>query len=138
MKKTNKMLAFVLGISAATLAIAQKNVSDPTYSSHNYKHPNKAAKAKAIEEAKPTLNLREVKSAEQKPDNSLSASANYKGISAEKANYKQFVVSDAPEAIPFIIEPRNANYKQQFPSRTKKIEVPVKTEERDVVVSAKE
>lgn len=138
MKKTNKTVAFILGISAATLAFAQSNVNDPTYSSHNYKHPNKAAKAKAIEDAKPTLFIQEVKQGEQRPDNSLSASANYKGISAEKANYKQFSVSDAPVTIPFSIAPSNGNYKQQFPSRTKKMEVPVKIEERDVVVSAKE
>src|SRR6478735_1348238 len=96
MKNTFKIWATVLGISAFTVAGAQ-NVSDPTYSVHNYKHPNKAAKMKAIQDAKPEIYLEKTNKKEQL-DNGLTASANYKGLSASKSDVREFKISDAPEA----------------------------------------
>lgn len=122
MKNTIKIWATVLGMAAFTVAGAQ-NISDPTYSVHNYKHPNKAAKMKAIEDAKPEIYLEQSNKREQ-ADNGLTASSNYKGISAGKSDIKEFKVSQAPEARPYFLGNANRNYKQQFPSRSKHISTP--------------
>lgn len=125
MKKTAKGMLMILGIAAAATATAQpKYTNDPTYSVHNYKHPNKSAKMKAIQDAQPETYYMEVKPTKGTPDNSLSASSNYKGIKAENSSIKEFRRSEAPEAIPFFQGAPNANYKQQFPARTKKVEIP--------------
>lgn len=126
MKTTAKGLFLILGIATATVAIAQpKYTSDPTYSVHNYKHPNKSTKMKAIQDAQPKTYYQEIKPSKDISDNSsLTASSNYKGISAEKSSTKEFRRSEAPEAIPFFLGAPNANYKQQFPSRTPKVEIP--------------
>jgi len=120
MKNTFKIWATVLGISAFSIAGAQTN-SDPTYSVHNYKHPNKAAKMKAIQDAKPEIYLEQTNKKAQ-ADNGLTASANYKGISASKSDVREFKVSDAPEAKPFFLGNANRNYKQQFPATINHVE----------------
>ena len=132
MRNAAKIWAVVLGISATTVAGAQ-NISDPTYSIHNYKHPNKAAKMKAIAEAKPEIYVEQSNQGQAREENNLTASANYKGMSAGKSNIREFRVSNAPEARPFILGNTNANYKQQFPTRTKRTAVPVEKEENGVV-----
>lgn len=132
MKNTVKMLAVVLGISAATVAGAQ-HTSDPSYSIHNYKHPNKAAKMKAIADARPEVFVEQTNQPQAKADNNLTASANYKGMSSGKSGIREFRVSNAPEARPFLLGSTNANYKQQFPGRTKATAAPVEREERGAV-----
>lgn len=134
MKKSTKGLLMILGIASATTLAAQ-NVSDPTYSIHNYKHPNKAAKMKAIQDAKPDMYVEEIKPDKVRTENNLTASSNYKAMSAEKNSTREFRVSDAPEAVPFFIGAPNANYKQQFPSRTRKIDVPEEKPEPSIVAA---
>lgn len=133
MKHTFKIWATVLGMAAFTVAGAQ-NISDPTYSIHNYKHPNKAAQMKAIEDAKPEIYLEQSNKREQ-ADNGLTASANYKGINASKSDIKEFKVSDAPEAKPYFLGNANRNYKQQFPSRSKHTSSPSGRIENGAVAS---
>jgi hypothetical protein len=123
MKNAIKSAALILGIGIATIANAQ---NDPSYSIHNYKHPNKAAKMKAIADAKPEVYLEEVKQEGNKADNSLTASSNYKGMSAEKSHIKTFKVSDKASAKPFFLGASvNRNYKNQFPARTKTVTIPM-------------
>ena len=123
MRNIVKTAALVLGISAATIANAQ-NGSDPSYSIHNYKHPNKAAKMKAIEDAKPELYLKEIKSGAPQEESGLTASANYKGMSARKTKTRQFEASASPEVRGYFLGNTSANYKQQFPARTRKSNAP--------------
>ena len=133
MKNTFKIWATVLGISAFSFAGAQ-NFSDPSYSVHNYKHPNKAAKMKAVQDAKPEVYLEQT-NREEEAAQGLTASANYKGISSNKSNVKEFRVSDAPEAKPYFLGNTNRNYKQQFPSRNSHQEAPSKNRDSGVIAA---
>ncbi len=121
MKHIAKIAAVVLGISAATVANAQSS-NDPSYSIHNYKHPNKAAKMKAIADAQPERYLQEIKPQTAQEETGLTASANYKGMSASKSNTRKFAVSNSSEDRGYFLANTSVNYKQQFPARTKKID----------------
>ncbi len=125
MKKLVQTVAIVLGITAANVVSAQNYSNDPTYSPSNYKQPNKAAKMKAIADAQPEVYVQEVNEGKPQADNSLSASANYKGMATKRSAFKRFFVSDAPEAKPFTLGNTNANYKNQFPGRARKVAKPV-------------
>jgi hypothetical protein len=103
-------------------ANAQKVMNDPSYSIHNYKHPNKANYMKKQLEKYPTQYVEEVKDEEAKSENSLTSSANYKNMSASKSKMKKFRKTEDPD---FYVVPKGSapgNYKMQFPVRKKKVE----------------
>ncbi len=124
MKTIAKYSALLIFLGLAQLTNAQRVMNDPSYSIHNYKHPNKAAYVKKQEDAKPVVYVEEVKdgSASTQEENSLTSSGNYKGMSARKSKTKKFAASNSPSAIPYHLAPANSNgnYKQQFPSRPRK------------------
>jgi hypothetical protein len=128
MKTIAKSLAAVVFALVATqVANAQRVMkNDPSYSVNNYKHPNKAALAKKQQDAQPVVYVEEIKDENaQAEDNSLTASANYKNMSASKAKTKKFRQTDEPS---FHVAPRVSassygNYKSQFQGRTRKTEV---------------
>ena len=115
MKNVVKLAGLVFGIAAATLANAQ-NSSDPSYSIHNYKHPNKAAKMKAVEDAKPKAYAVEDQADTPKQEYAMTASGNYKGMNASKSKSRKFSASSPSTDN----GGASANYKQQFPARTRK------------------
>jgi len=133
MKTTVKSLLTILGIATITSVSGQYR-NDPTYSEQNYKHPNKAAKMKAIREAQPEVFVEEIKPDKVRAENSLTASSNYKGMSVERSAEKEFRISEAPAPSPFVPVP-NSNYKQQFPSRTRKVEIPDDRTEPGIVAA---
>jgi hypothetical protein len=133
MKNVVKLAGLVFGIAAATLANAQ-NSSDPSYSIHNYKHPNKAAKMKAIEDAKPEAYLVEDKKDAPKEENAMTASGNYKGMSPGKSKLRKFFVSSSSSDRGYASSNAPGNYKQQFPARTRKTSAPEHKENSDAVV----
>jgi len=96
-----------------------QSVNDPSYSEHNYKHPNKAEKIKNQKASKPEIYLQELKKdSNEQRENSLDAEANYKCVSAEKYRTKKFTTSSSVSAKPFHLETGvNNNYHQRFPSR---------------------
>ena len=120
------MIFGLVVIAAMTLSNsvnAQRVMNDPTYSEHNYKHPNKSAYMKKKHAEQPVVYLQEVKdeSTQKEEQNSVASSANYKGMSASKAKTKKFVATSAPEAAPYFLAPAGSgNYKQQFAPRQKK------------------
>lgn len=116
------MITAVLALVA--MAAHAQRANDPTYSVHNYKQPNKANYMKKQADARPVVYLEEVKEeGETQQDNSLSSSANYKGMHPSEAKTKKFVASDAPSARPYHLAPAsNGNYKQQFGGRPRRRE----------------
>jgi len=113
---------------------AQRVMNDPSYSSNNYKHPNKAAYVKKQQENQPVVYLEEVKDGEEKEENSLTASGNYKGMSPAKSKIKKFRVTSAPSYNPAFVPSSSGNYKQQFAPRQRKSQEKVKqTEETPIV-----
>jgi hypothetical protein len=123
MKKIAIYFTVLLSWALAQVATAQRVMNDPSYSIHNYKHPNKSNYMKKQEDARPVIYVEEVKSeTPAAEENSLSSSANYKGMSATKSKTKTFKVSNSPSAKPYHLAPANSNgnYKQQFPARQRK------------------
>jgi len=125
MKTAKITIALVLAMVLGHMASAQRWKSDPTYSTSNYKQPNKAAYMKKQQDAQPVVYVEEVKdeNAVKAEENNMTTSANYKGMSASKTKTKKFRASDSPSAKPFFhVSPaqQNANYKQQFPTRERK------------------
>ncbi|MBC7390224.1 MAG: hypothetical protein H7329_13490 [Opitutaceae bacterium] len=98
---------------------SQSTQNDPSYSVHNYKHPNKAARAKEIQDSKPVVYLEEIREEDQKESNSLTMDPNYKTMSPTKSKIKKYRVVAAPCSQPVNTVSNNGNYKQQFQPRTK-------------------
>ena len=118
-----KLLIFQLAIAAmfASHTIsAQKVMNDPSYSTNNYKHPNKAAYMKKVQDEQPVIYLEEIKNDEVKEDNSLTSASNYKGMSASDTKIKTYRIVNAPIYYPVVIPASTGNYKQQFAPRRKK------------------
>lgn len=125
MKTIKITIALIIAMVLGHVASAQRWKNDPTYSTSNYKQPNKAAYMKKQQDAQPVVYVEEVKdeNAIKEESNNMTSSANYKGMSASKSKTKKFQASDSPSAKPFFhVSPaqQNSNYKQQFPSRSRK------------------
>lgn len=132
-----KLLISTIVVGLSVLGANAQRINDPTYSSHNYKHPNKAEKMKRIEQSKPVVYLEEVNAAEKNDENSLVASANYKGMQPSESRIKIFRETYAPEAAPFLVSnTASGNYKQQFVPREKNF-VPVQTQKTVDIVASK-
>ena len=139
MKTIAKNLAVVVFALVATQVIhAQRVMNDPSYSTSNYKHPNKANYVKKQQDAQPVIYVEEVKDEnEQKVENSLTSSANYKNMSASKAKTKKFKQTDEPS---FYVAPRvtaasYGNYKSQFQGRPRKVQASKPATEAEVPVA---
>jgi len=119
MGKSGALLLLGLGIFTMVSSSAKaQSVNDPSYSEHNYKHPNKASKIKKQKGSRPEIYLQEIKkdSNNGQQENSLDAEANYKCISVEKSRTKKFTTSSSASAKPFHLETTlNNNYHQRFP-----------------------
>ena len=97
----------ILGIIASFISIAvMAGGNDPQASSSNYKHPNKAAKAKAVEDAEAQQEKTVVVKKTQGP-------ANYK-TNFQKAEYSTEVVPANQGTFRTDYKARNHNYKRQF------------------------
>ena len=105
---------------------AQSN-NDPSYSTSNYKHPNKAEYARKIQEMQPVVYLEEVKElGEETAKNSLTASNNYKTSAPSNSKIKRFKLTEKPAKISnqnYISIP--ANYKMPFSSGSRKEKEPL-------------
>lgn len=122
MKKSGALLLVGWGILSGISAANAQSKSDPSYSEHNYKHPNKALEMKEQKGGRPEVYLQEIKkdSNDGQQKNSLDAAANYKCISAEKSRTKRFAPSNQASAKPFHMETEvNNNYHQRFASPKK-------------------
>ena len=97
-------IVFVLAIVLFSMdSYGQRWKKDPTYSPHNYKHPNKAAVAKEADSKR----FKDIKYV----DALVPVSSNYKA--------QNQIVMREPRRVQVISEPakninRNRNYKQQF------------------------
>ena len=120
MKKLLIIQLAIAAIFASHTISAQKVMNDPSYSTNNYKHPNKAAYMKKVQDEQPVIYLEEVKNEEAKEDNSLTSASNYKGMNASNKKIKTYRVVNAPIYYPVIIPASTGNYKQQFAPRIKK------------------
>ena len=102
-------------------AKAQKVMGDPSYSIHNYKHPNKAAYMKKVQDEKPVVYMEEVVEPQSDNYSSSMSSSNYKGMNAGNSKIRKYRVGTAPAVSP-VGPAGNGNYKQQFAPRTRKTE----------------
>lgn len=86
-----------MGVFSIGASFAQTAKNDPSYSTSNYKQPNKAAYTKSLQEKQPTVYMTEVKeTSEPKEENNFTASANYKVVSPSKAKIKHFRLASKP------------------------------------------
>lgn len=120
MKKLLIIQLAIAAIFASQTISAQKVMNDPSYSTNNYKHPNKAAYMKKVQDEQPVIYLEEVKNEEAKEDNSLTSASNYKGMNTSDTKIKIYRIVNAPIIYPVVIPASTGNYKQQFAPRTKK------------------
>ncbi len=120
MKKIIIMMLALVAMLAGHNMMAQKVLNDPSYSVHNYKHPNKAAYMKRIQDQQPVIYLEEVKDG-QEENNSISQS-DYKRMNASNSKIKKFRRVKAPVSNPGVAPASIGNYKQQFAPRMKKSE----------------
>lgn len=122
MKTSGALLLIGLGVIGTVSFTEAQSKSDPSYSEHNYKHPNKAQEIKKQKGSSPEVYLQEIKSEsnENQHENSLVAEENYKCISVEKSKTREFRSSNSNTAKPFQLETTvNNNYHQRFPSTKK-------------------
>jgi hypothetical protein len=116
MKSTLLLLAaFGLMVSTAQAQDDTKLKNDPTYSTHNYKHPNKAAKARQWEANSGT----EVRP----PYQAANRQANYKNQSPNPLPAGGVTVPHTPNE-----QLANRNYKAQQPQGTPNTDVARKPE----------
>ena len=138
MKTIAKSVAVVVFALVATQAAnGQRVMNDPTYSINNYKHPNKAEYMKKQQDAQPIEYVEEIKDADDnKTENSLTSSSNYKHMSASKAKTKKFRRTDEPSfRTSANIPAYSGNYKAQFPGRPRKVQAVKPAQNADVPVA---
>jgi len=120
MGKSGTLLLLGLGITTIVSYSANAQlVNDPSYSEHNYKHPNKALEIRKKKANRAEIYLQEIKkdNNDGQQKNSLDAQENYKCISAEKSRTKEFTTDSSDSAKPFRTETTlNNNYHQRFPA----------------------
>jgi hypothetical protein len=129
--KTIVKIASVLATVALTqvVANAQAQKNDPSYSTSNYKNPQKAAYAKKMQDNQPVVYIEEIKEVDENSDkNSITASSNYKAASPSRAKIKRFRLADKPAGSSSkVYAPVPSNYKMPYSaprkSKVEKVEV---------------
>ena len=117
MKKIAKIVSVLVSVALTQLvANAQIQKNDPSYSTSNYKNPQKAAYAKKMQDNQPVVYIEEIKEVDENSDkNSITATSNYKAASPARAKMKRFKMAEKPSGtFSRVYAPVPSNYKMPY------------------------